>query len=67
MYAEQMELYNYIVNSEKFSNRYKYAHKSNIIAMRKLTICGELCPDHCDYGIEWCGDVELEDEQASNL
>ena len=35
--------------------------------MRKLTIYGELCPDDCDYGIEWCGDVELEDEQASNL
>jgi hypothetical protein len=33
--------------------------------MRKLTVCGELCPDDCDYSIEWYGDVELNDEQSS--
>ena len=32
--------------------------------MKKKTVYGELCPDDCDYCIEWCVDVELEDEQA---
>ena len=35
--------------------------------MKKKTVYGELCPDDCDYCIEWCVDVELEDEQADNL
>ena len=35
--------------------------------MEKLTVYGELCPDDCDFGIEWYGDVELEDKQAGNL
>ena len=35
--------------------------------MRKLTVYGQLCPDDCDYGIDWYGDVELNDEQATNL
>ena len=35
--------------------------------MKKKTVYGELCPDDCDYCIEWCVDVELEDEQADDL
>ena len=35
--------------------------------MEKLTVYGELCLDDCDYGIEWYGDVELENEQVSRL
>ena len=35
--------------------------------MIKKTVYGELCPDDCDYCIEWCVDVELEDEQADDL
>ena len=35
--------------------------------MIKKTVYGELCPDDCDYCIEWSVDVELEDEQADDL
>lgn len=35
--------------------------------MVKLTIYGELYLKNEDFGGEWCTDVELEDEQASNL
>ena len=34
--------------------------------MRKFTVHGEYCLDHQD-SIEWDGDVELADDQASNL
>jgi hypothetical protein len=35
--------------------------------MRKLTIYGELYIKDKDFGGEWCADVDLDDEQASNL
>ena len=35
--------------------------------MVKLTIYGELYLKDEDFGSEWCADVELEDEQTSNL
>ena len=35
--------------------------------MRKLTVYGELYLKDYDWSDEWCTDVELEDEQASNL
>ena len=35
--------------------------------MRKLTVYGELYIKDEDFGGEWCADVELEDDQASNL
>jgi hypothetical protein len=35
--------------------------------MRKLTIYGELYIKDEDFGGEWCADVDLDDEQASNL
>ena len=35
--------------------------------MRKLTIYGELYIKDEVFGGEWCADVELDDEQASNL
>lgn len=35
--------------------------------MRKLTIYGELYIKDEDFGGEWCADVELDDEQVSNL
>lgn len=35
--------------------------------MRNLTVYGELYVKDQDFSGEWCTDVELEDEQASNL
>ena len=35
--------------------------------MRKLAVYGELYIKDEDFGGEWCADVELDDEQASNL
>ena len=35
--------------------------------MVKLTVYGELYLEDQDWSDEWCADVELEDEQASNL
>ena len=35
--------------------------------MRKLTVYGELYLEDQDWSDEWCGEVELDDEQAGNL
>ena len=35
--------------------------------MSKLTVYGELYLEDQDWSDEWCGEVELDDEQAGNL